>query len=553
MFYDLNVCKIITFCEEDFLNFKMEFPSTSINIEQININDYIEDLSLSTILVGWENIKILYPNQKISSKSINENLYWTYNVGESKESAYDIAKELILEFFSFWLPNDYVSYDYVLNGRLSSFLQKQFSDTGLMYIYFAGKAMYIYNTENAQRIVGVSLESMKYAGIDIKRAITAFISKYKPICFSYKNIQQYITKGYEIESSTLENLYWVKETDELTEKKLFDIIMDSDGVRYIPFLMCLLSERIDLNEHEQVYLKLLNRRDVITEWLSDRELYFKKSYVNDKIKFKHSFDNLPYTKIEYSNKRTITGRIHCCDKRFNPQNLDKKSEERAMIVSRFKNGKIVSFDFLSFEPRLAMFLTQDEKFISNNKDKDLHKESAKLIFNKIDVNPVERSIGKSVNNTLLYGGGRELVKSKMTNVENSEEALKLVEQYLAPILEMRERIANSCEELGYIVNSFGSIVRPQKSWAIFNNFMQALAADILVDKLFQIKTLLENYKTKFLFQVHDSFMFDFHPDEMFLIDEIKNVLSQFNNITLNVEHSIGSSWQDCTKSELVQV
>jgi DNA polymerase I-like protein with 3'-5' exonuclease and polymerase domains len=138
-------------------------------------------------------------------------------------------------------------------------------------------------------------------------------------------------------------------------------------------------------------------------------------------------------------------------------------------------------------------------------------------------------------------------------VANSEEALKLVEQYLAPILEMRERIANSCEELGYIVNSFGSIVRPQKSWAIFNNFMQALAADILVDKLFQLKTLLENYKTKFLFQVHDSFMFDFHPDEMFLIDEIKNVLSQFNNITLNVEHSIGSSWQDCNKPELVQV
>jgi hypothetical protein len=550
---NIIVCKVITFCEEDFLNYKLEFPSTSIIIEQLPIENYEEDLSLPTILVGWNNIKTLYPNQRISNNCINENLFWTYTVSESKESAYSIARDLIMKFFSHWLPNEYIPYDYVLDGKLSSFLEKQYSDINSMFVYFSGKAMYIYNPSESQKIVAVSLESMKFSGIDIKKAITALISKFKPICFSYKNIHQYITKGYELESSTLENLYWIKETDELTEKRLFDTIMDSDGVRYIPFLMYLLNDQIDLDENEQIYLKCLNRRDVITEWLSDRELFFKKSYVNERIKFQHSVDGLPYTKLEYSNKRTITGRINCCDKRFNPQMLDKKSEDRAMIASRFKGGKIVTFDFVSFEPRLAMFLTRDEKFINDNKNKDLHRESAKLIFNKQDISVIERGIGKDVNNTFLYGGGRELVKSKMANVVDAEAALKLVEEYLRPILDMRDRITNSCNELGYIVNSFGSIIRPQKAWAIFNNFMQSLAADILVDKLFKIKELLENHKTKFLFQVHDSFIFDFHPEELFLIEDIEKLLGQFNNISLNVEHCIGDSWQDCAKSGVINV
>ena len=48
------------------LNFKIEFPSTSINIECVNIDDYEEDLSLPTILVGWSNIKKIYPHINIS-------------------------------------------------------------------------------------------------------------------------------------------------------------------------------------------------------------------------------------------------------------------------------------------------------------------------------------------------------------------------------------------------------------------------------------------------------------------------------------------------------
>jgi DNA polymerase I-like protein with 3'-5' exonuclease and polymerase domains len=324
--------------------------------------------------------------------------------------------------------------------------------------------------------------------------------------------------------------------------------MDLDGVRFVPFVMHTIYQTLELNEHEQKYLKYLNKKDVITEWLSNQNLYFKKSYLNERIKFKKLLNGIQYTTLEYSNKRTITGRINCCDKRFNPQMLDKKSEDRAAIVSQYKNGKIVTFDYTSFEIKLALFLCQDEAFIIANKDKDLHAETAKILYNKLDITIEERSIGKSINNTLLYGGGQELILSKMNGVVNSEIKLEEVKKFLEPILEMRQRISDSCKEFGYLINVFGSIIRPEKSWAIFNNFMQALAADILVEKLFLIRDFLSKHKTVFLFQVHDSFIFDFHPDEMFLIDEITIILSSFEKIILPVNHCVGESWQDCTKN-----
>lgn len=550
---EILVCRIITFSEDDLVAMRMEFPPSSIRIDCYDTTtEFSEDVNVPTIIVGWKHIKKLYPEQRISNKVIKENLFWVYDITEDKGTAITTAKNLINSFFVQWLPEEYIPYDYVLDGKLSAFLAANLNSLESLFIYFAGKAMYIYSPSDEKKIIGVSLESMKYAGADVRKAITAFIGKYKPVCFSYKNTCTYITKGYELPSITLENLYWVKETDELVERKLHDIIMDESGVRFIPYLMHLIYKSVHINDHEQLYLKRMNRKDVITEWLSDCDLYFRKDYVNERIKFKKSVDNLLYTKLDYSNKRTLTGRINCSDKRFNPQMLDKKGEDRTYIISRFKGGKIVTFDYVAFEIRLSLFLTQDDEFIRINKDKDLHTETAKVIFHKTNISVQERVVGKSVNNTLLYGGGKELVKSKM-QVSNPEDTLTAVELFLAPILDMRSRITESCEELGYLVNSFGTIVRPQKSWAIFNNFMQALAADILVEKLYKIKELLHNHHSKFLFQVHDSFVFDFHPDEMFLLKDIQELLSVFNEITLPVEYCIGDSWHDCAKTELVSI
>jgi hypothetical protein len=121
--------------------------------------------------------------------------------------------------------------------------------------------------------------------------------------------------------------------------------------------------------------------------------------------------------------------------------------------------------------------------------------------------------------------------------------------FLSPIIDFSKQIQASCEEFGYIINSFGTIVKPQKTWATFSNFVSAMAADVLVEKLYVIRNLLLDKKSKFIFQVHDSFIFDIHPEENFLIDEIKEVLSQFKNITLQVDASEGQNLYECNLFE----
>lgn len=546
---EIKICKILTFSEEDYLSFNLEFSSSGVEVLLIDVHEKITYENTPTIIVGWSNVKKLFPEQRISKHKISDNISWFYSVSEDKPNTISETKKFIKVLISNWLPDNYITYDYVLNGTFSKFLENNFDKPYNLYVYFSGKAMYLFNSQNAKKIIGVNLESMKYSGVDIKNVVTTIIEKYSPICLSYSNVSLYLKEKREPFFETIENLFWARYFEEISEKYFYDFLMDTESDRFIPFIMHEIYKRHSITEYEQVYIKRLHKKDVITDWLSKRELCFDKKFENQKIKFKKSSDGIPYVKLLYSNKRTITGRINCSDRRYNPQMLPKNSPDRKMIISRFKEGKIVVFDYVSFETKLSLFLSQDEQFIKQYKNKDLHEETAKVIFDKINLTQEERAIGKSINHALIYGAGDEILKKILKDLINKDEILENVREFLSPIINFSKQIQTSCEELGYIVNSFGTIVKPQKSWASFSNFVSAMAADILVEKLYVIKEFLLDKKSKFIFQVHDSFVFDIHPDEMYIMEEIKNILSQFTNLSLQVNYSFGKSLYECNVYE----
>jgi len=543
---EIKICKILTFSQEDFLTFNIEFSASGVDVIMFDSDEILKDETSQIIIVGWSNVKRLFPKQRISQKKISDNISWIYSGEEDKVDSIVQAKIMIVKILRNWLPKNYITYDLILDGKLSTFLEINFTKPYKFYLYFSGKAMYLYSDKDPDKILGISLESFKYSGVDVKKSVTAIIEKYSPVCLSYTDMSSYVSGIHNLNFDTIENLFWARHYEEISEKNFYDFLMDIESDRYIPFLMAKLYNTQTISEHERFYINRLLRKDVITDWLSNRELFFDKKYINEKINFKKSADNAHYVKLNYSNKRTITGRINCADRQFNPQNLPKESEDRKMIVSRFKNGKVVAFDYISFETKLSLFLSQDKNFIQKYKDKDLHKETAKVIFNKKEINPPERSIGKSINHALIYGGGDDTLKKILKDVLNPDEVLIKVKKFLEPIIEKSEQIKSSFEELGYMINSFGTIIRPQKAWAPFNNFVQAMAADILVEKLYDIKNFLSDKKSKFLFQVHDSFVFDIHPDEINLIEEIKQMLSVINNLNFQVEESIGDNFYECT-------
>ena len=548
---EIKICKILTFSEEDLLAFSLEFSHSGVDVVSCDIKNKIQEENVPTIIVGWSNIKILFPNQRISKRKISDNISWVYSVNEDKLNTMSDTKTFIKSILLNWLPNEYIPYDCILDGTLSKFLENNFTKPYNFYVYFSGKAMYLYNSKDCKKIIGISLESMRYFGTDVKKAVTTIIEKYAPICLSYSNVSPYLTEKHEPFFETIENLFWARYFEEISEKYFYDFVMDTESDRLIPFVMHELYQRHEISEHEKLYIKRLNKKDIITNWLSKRELFFDKKYENEKLIFKKSSDGMPYVRLLYSNKRTITGRINCADRSFNPQMLAKDSDDRKMIVSRFKGGKIMVFDYISFETKLALFLSQDEDFIKKFKDKDLHEETAKVIFKKKTINKEERSIGKSINHTLIYGGGEEVLKKILKEVpDNIDNIIARVRDFLNPIIELSKQIQVSHDELGYIINSFGTIIKPLKSWAAFSNFVSAMAADILVEKLYLLRKFFMEKKSKFIFQVHDSFIIDVHPHELnTIIDEIKNILSTFTNLTLQVGHSEGNNLYECNEQE----
>lgn len=543
---EIKICKIFTFNEEDFLLFNLEFSSSGVEVIASSVNQEFKDDGIPTLIVGWSNVKQIFEGHRISKRKISENISWVYSSIEDKKNTIADTRTFVKAILLNWLPNMYIPYDYVLDGRLSIFLDKHLTKPYDFYVYFSGKAMYIFNSNDSEKIIGINLESLKYADVDVKKSITTIFEKYSPICLSYINVSPYLTDKHEPVFKTIENLFWARYFEEISEKYFYDFIMDTESDRFIPFMMHEIYKRHEISDHEMNFIIRLNKKDVITNWLSKRELFFDKKYKNEKLKFKKNADGMNYIRLLYSNKRTITGRINCVDRSFNPQMLPKESSERKMIVSRFKGGKIFMLDYVSFETKLALFFSQDNDFINQYKDKDLHNETAKVIFMTDTTTPKQRSIGKTINHTLIYGGGEEVLKNLLKDISDSSEAIERVREFLKPIIEFSKQIQISCEELGYIINSFGTIIKPQKTWASFSNFISAMAADILVEKLYLIREFLINKKSKFLFQVHDSFIFDIHPEEFEMVNEIKNILSNFKTITLQIGESKGENLYECS-------
>jgi DNA polymerase I-like protein with 3'-5' exonuclease and polymerase domains len=252
------------------------------------------------------------------------------------------------------------------------------------------------------------------------------------------------------------------------------------------------------------------------------------------------------SKVNFSNKRTITGRIQARDD-YNPQNLRKDNSDRENIISRFIGGKIFVFDYVSFEARIALQLIDDENYKKFYLERDLHHETAKVLFGEI-VTSEQRSFSKNINNALLYGSSEENLFEKLSEFfTNPEEKLYHVKILLKPIIDKANEIKISHNAQGYLQSPWGYIVRAEKKHASFNNYMQMYASEIIINKTIELKKLLSGLKSQYLFQVHDSIVFDISPDEQFLISEIKQILSHVNEMTFTVDCSTGLNYKEQEK------
>ena len=535
----IYICNVIAPNEDDFVILREYLGKYPVRIlrELPEEEMYFE---IPTMLYGWYTVKENFPGHNIFDLEVTQNLYWNFSKSEDEKEFYKRTEDFFSQSVKKWLPNNFVLFDSFLNKEsVEEFLVKNI-DSGKVFLHISDGAMYIYNSIKNYII---NLKSLSSYEKNFKKVVTDIINNLNPIIFSLSNIYDYVNIDELQLVYALDSLRWVKYGVE-TEESYLRIIPNFNINKYVPFIMSRLNS-IPLDFEEEVFYKRMFERDKITCWLSRRDIAFSSSFETHKLEFKLR-NNHKLARVNFSNKRTITGRIQAKDD-YNPQNLPNDTNDRANIISRFEGGRILVYDYVSFEAKIALQLIEDEVFRAEYIDKDLHNETAKVLFGE-NITPEQRSFSKSVNNALLYGASEEtLIEKLATHFENPEHKLYDVRQFLKPIIKKADEIKLLNHKNGYLKSPWGYIVKAEKKHASFNNYMQMYASEIVIDKTIELREFLKPYKSQYLFQVHDSLVFDICPEEEFLVEKIHQLLLNHNGMRFAVDCSYGSNYKEQKK------
>ncbi len=215
----------------------------------------------------------------------------------------------------------------------------------------------------------------------------------------------------------------------------------------------------------------------------------------------------------YSQTSTISGRL-TVDK--GPNILTLKKEYRSIIKSRYENGKIISVDFSSLEPRVLI-----EHNGTSCKD-DIYSFISESVFNST----LSRDISKKLTLGVLYGLGTTKFSEVITDasIEEIQGYTNKIRDFFK--IKSLERSLSSNMSDGMIENIFGRKVpvKGDPMYIVVNRFIQSSAADAALLSFSYLCDQIEdrNLDALPIFLIHDAVIFDVHPES---IDRFNQIVS----------------------------
>ncbi len=288
----------------------------------------------------------------------------------------------------------------------------------------------------------------------------------------------------------------------------------------------------------ETLIELSKIHPIASKILEYREFFKLKSTYIDAIL---SIVN-PSTKRIYPNynqRGTSTGRISA----YNPniQTIPIKSEIGRKIRKAFisEEGKLfIKADYSQIELRILAHLSEDEALINAYlNDFDVHSLTARIIFQKDEINENERRIGKTINFAIIYGiSSFGLSKQLNIDLKIAEDFINNYFRYYKGVKEWIEKTKSFARENGYVrtilnrirlipklgISSPNKIIRESWERICVNAPVQGSASDII--KIAMIKTL--NYNP--ILQIHDELVFE--VDENLAENYSKEIKSIMENV-----------------------
>lgn len=262
---------------------------------------------------------------------------------------------------------------------------------------------------------------------------------------------------------------------------------------------------------------------------------------------------------------TATGRLSSSSP--NLQNISSIDEESKKIKRAFhfaeEGYSLMSLDYAQVELRILAELSNCKKYKEVfSTARDLHTETAKLIFNTDEITKEERRKAKAVNFAVIYGTTTFGLSEQIgCSQKEAQEIIKGFYRSYPEIEEYLQKVATEAEQNGYVSTMLGhrryvqAIHDPNfnnreraKREAI-NAPVQGSAADLIKMAMINIdKFLIEgNYRTKVLLQIHDELILAVPDEEIEVMKEkIKDIMVSALplSVPLEVEITIGKTWYD---------
>lgn len=164
------------------------------------------DLTIPTLIIGWSEVKILYPNQDILNKQISDNIKWTFSKREKRYQYEEDITNFINEIADRLNKTvNYKFFNYILatQNKRDNFLS--YIQSGGCSIYYNKHFLYIYNV-NDNITLGISLVDLEYAGINVNDFILSLNVPGNIICDNFKCID---SESFSLVKDNIKNVAYL--------------------------------------------------------------------------------------------------------------------------------------------------------------------------------------------------------------------------------------------------------------------------------------------------------------------------------------------------------
>ncbi len=284
---------------------------------------------------------------------------------------------------------------------------------------------------------------------------------------------------------------------------------------------------------------------------------------------------------DFNQTATSTGRLSSSNP--NLQNIPIRTAFSRQIRKAFvpeEGWLIVAADYSQIELRILAHLSQEPVLVeAYNNNEDIHTVTARLVYEKDDINSDERRVAKTINFGVIYGMG-SLRFSRSTGIDKNlaNEFIKRFYTRYPKVFEFLEGLKKQAISQGYVETILGrrryvdftsrnlqnkKNVPPEEIdlsqlknigaydagllRAAANAPIQGSSADIIKIASIKIHELLQNYQARLLLQVHDELIFEVPPQELEELQiQIKSVMENALELSvpLLVEAKAGDNWME---------